>query len=548
MPQGHKLPFGAEDLRGQFGPAPIAECVSFKLGDLVLERLDEFFVSVYDSIEECMHDRTRALTLDWREKACDPTLKVCSIMNREHPSGSNETRNLQRFEVAAVSAKGVHDREEVPLVLFEFWPLARPGRVFNGESVQAQLFADCRDVGRTSRSLIEDCPNETIPFGEDVGDVSDVFDPRPFGVLEPDSSNHRPKRKGSVGCMGQLRDVDVLGWRVHDGRQRQASRRPGPSFPSLGFRLPAMFLRRLAVPLSLSLALIGCSKTSGSGGEQDTSTDERVVIVDVGSKPRKVLRYEIKEGSRATSRMTMGFDMSMAMGDQQMPDQQIPPMVSTISTLVTDVSNDRITFEMTYDSFSIKDGPAHSQEIVSALRQAVKGISGMGGTFVMNDRGVVLEGSVDVPEGVDPTFAQMLDQVSAQTEQLATPFPAQPIGEGASWVVTNETEVGGFTTDTTTTYTLLSRSQDTFELEVEMEQSAKPQNISMPGMPAGATAEILKLEGSGEGTTRGSTSMLLPSATMASSSNVRMKITTEGETTLMTQGMDITVSMKTLAA
>jgi hypothetical protein len=311
-----------------------------------------------------------------------------------------------------------------------------------------------------------------------------------------------------------------------------------------------MFLQRFAIPLSLSLALVGCSKQADpAAAPSDTSGDgPEVVVLDAGAEPREPLRLTVDEGARATSTMTMAFDIAMTIGGHEQQSQAMPPMVSTISTHVTDVSDGRITFEMTYDSFSVQDGPEYAPQVVQAMEDAVEGISGMGGTFVMDDRGAMLEGEVDVPDDVDPTVRQMLEQLSTQTEQLTVPFPVEPVGEGARWVVSTELTVGEITTNLTMNYTLSSLEGEEYEFDVATEQTAEPQDATVPGMPPDASAKILDYELDGEGTFTGQTSMLLPSATTTAGGTVRMEVTSEGDTAEMVQDMEIDVSIETVPA
>ena len=92
------------------------------------------------------------------------------------------------------------------------------------------------------------------------------------------------------------------------------------------------------------------------------------------------------------------------------------------------------------------------------------------------------------------------DELAARWQALAVPLPAEPIGVGARWRTVTRVRLGGAYFKQTGTYRLAARTGDQLSIEVEHVRLAEPQVLTVPGLPAGASAELLGIVRTARGT------------------------------------------------
>ena len=82
------------------------------------------------------------------------------------------------------------------------------------------------------------------------------------------------------------------------------------------------------------------------------------------------------------------------------------------------------------------------------------------------------------PEGASDSARASVEEALVQMNNLPLIFPEEPIGEGASWAVSNRVEDGGISFLQTITYTLLQKQNQTVSLSVSAERKPATQFLN----------------------------------------------------------------------
>jgi hypothetical protein len=166
------------------------------------------------------------------------------------------------------------------------------------------------------------------------------------------------------------------------------------------------------------------------------------------------------------------------------------------------VADGRITANIRVDDEKLTDTADVEPMIVKQMESTIGNSIGQSAKLVLSDRGIGESFSFNENAKADPTAAQTLSSLESTLNMLLTPLPEEPIGPGARWTATTKVEQQAFDASQTVTYTLKGISDGVLHLEIKIEQSADPQDASMPGAPPGTQVKLtaLSLEGSGTAT------------------------------------------------
>ncbi len=229
-------------------------------------------------------------------------------------------------------------------------------------------------------------------------------------------------------------------------------------------------------------------------------TPPTVELLDPGTGPKQELRFRPTANAKQTLTMTLNMDVVNSMAGQPAPTFKIPASVMTMDVLVTQVdANGDIHSEFSYTDADVGTDPSVPPELIDAMRSAIKQLVGLKGSFVTDNRGQVKSGRFALPEGSDPITKQLLEQMSNSLEQFSAPVPAEAIGKGAKWRVSSSLNVGGINLSQSAIYELVDLQNNVATLNVSMEQQAKSQTLTLPGLPTGATFTLKSLTSQGQG-------------------------------------------------
>jgi hypothetical protein len=252
-----------------------------------------------------------------------------------------------------------------------------------------------------------------------------------------------------------------------------------------------------------------------------------VTLLAAGAAPRKALRYAIPAGHKANADMTMTMSMAMNVGGLAMP-MDFPNMKIGMAVSVTTVApNGDITYDLGFTGLTVDDTGGANPAIAAALQPMQASITSIKGTATISDRGVTRSTKIN---SADPSLQQLMGQLTSSAENLSSPFPEEAVGVGARWEVRQANTSGGQTTFQKTVYEIVSIDGAAVSVKVATEQTAPPQSISNPALPAGAEMHLDKMAGTGEGTATIRLDALVPTSQMTMNSAMAMTMGLGGQT------------------
>jgi len=134
--------------------------------------------------------------------------------------------------------------------------------------------------------------------------------------------------------------------------------------------------------------------------------------------------------------------------------------------------------------------------------------------------------------------------MSSQVGNLAAPFPTEPVGRGARWTAERSATINGITMNTTSKYTLRSRTGDRYEVDVTQDAVAPKGPAAIPNMPAGASASIVDFSVRSSGKVSGDLTRLLPvSSTLSGAGDGTMAITAGSERQTLVQHLTLGLTL-----
>lgn len=265
-----------------------------------------------------------------------------------------------------------------------------------------------------------------------------------------------------------------------------------------------------------------------------------VTVLSSGAAPKKQLRYTIPAMQKARMDMTTTISMAMNMGGMAIP-MDMPTMKMSIDIGVTNIAaNGDITYNMAFTSATVEGGAAADPMVASTMQTALAGITSIKGTSTVSSRGVTKSTKLDIG---DPAMQQIIGQMTSSVENLSMPFPEEAVGAGAKWEVRQGNTTGGQTMFVKSTYELVSIDGNAVSLKVVTEQTAPPQPISNPALPAGAEMNLEKVTGSGTGTILIRLDSLVPTSQLESATTMAMTMSMGGQSQPITTDMKMKVSV-----
>ena len=273
--------------------------------------------------------------------------------------------------------------------------------------------------------------------------------------------------------------------------------------------------RQVVLGLVFSMVLVsGCRIEGGSLEGADTapptSTGSPAIDVnpgpvitldDPGAEPRQTLLLRISPGSITTVAIENRSGLQMALDGEQVTSGVVPATRMVIENRVDRVDPDGTAyFTLTVKDTSVIETPGVDPGVAAEVDAALQQLEGLRGTGTVDSHNGGQTMSFDTMAIADDTLRSTIDSLSSQVGSLSAPFPAAPIGAGARWTVRATANINGLAMNTTTRYSLRSRSGDGYQIDLTQQASAPPGAASFPNLPAGAGASIesLVMESSGE--------------------------------------------------
>lgn len=297
--------------------------------------------------------------------------------------------------------------------------------------------------------------------------------------------------------------------------------------------------RRLLVPVAASLILCATAhaQTAAQPAAASDAAQATVELLDAGTGPREALRYTFRAGNAQKAAIDLSMQMGIDLGGQQISLGSIPPIRMTMDMRVAEVTGDgaaRLEFALL--SAEVIDSNA-DQSV--ELQQALDNVDQVSGWYRMDTRGQIIDSDVNLPQ--DPSAAtagELVGNMEQTMQQLAAPFPVEPVGIGARWQVMQRADTGGARISQTAEYTLRARTGTRVELDVKIVDSS----IEIgDALPPGARMMGMRLEGGGN--TSIDLASLVPTARMDVGTQIALSISAQGQSQTMMMDMQMQQAM-----
>jgi Family of unknown function (DUF6263) len=275
-----------------------------------------------------------------------------------------------------------------------------------------------------------------------------------------------------------------------------------------------------------------------------TANPPKVELLTPGSQPQQQLRFKPAVNQKEMATMTLNMDMKMSFGGNSIPSK-LPSTVMKMENVVTKVdANGDIHYNFRYTDVDVTGNASLPPAVIKQMREQMKRMTGLSGSFVVNDRGQTKSGSFVIPPGVDSRTRQTLEQMSQSLEQFAAPLPDAAVGVGAKWQVAMPMTMNGITLNQTANYELVNLKDGMATLKIGLVQQADPQKLRTPGMPKGVEMTLKSLNSTGQGQMVIRLDRFLPSdSSISLTSNAQMQTTNPRSAQPMTIGTETQMEM-----
>lgn len=283
---------------------------------------------------------------------------------------------------------------------------------------------------------------------------------------------------------------------------------------------------------------------AGTTGTEAVATGKAPVyeVISEGAEPRKQLRYAPPAGQSEIMALTMGFELALDFGGVlPAQNQKLPESKMFSRSEVQSVADGKIAYKVVFDRYEMGQAADAQQEmIVAAMTQAWESIKGYEQMLTMDARGNVLDGSLKMPEGVAPALAQNIENLNRSVEQAMITWPEQAVGVGAKWKEITEISNQGVKLEQTAENEVTAIDGDTITVSTTITQKPVSKDLTMPGMPEGATAKLTEFDSKGQGRTIYDLGHIVP---REGESSVETKLGVEASAGGQTQKITTTIKL-----
>jgi hypothetical protein len=227
----------------------------------------------------------------------------------------------------------------------------------------------------------------------------------------------------------------------------------------------------------------------------------KVQLIDAGAEPRREMKFVPTPNSKQTLTLEMGMGIDMAIDGQKiaMPTK-LTKMVMKMDLTVTKVEpNGNIHYNFAYADARFVPDASTPKEMTEAMQESLKKVVGIKGNAISNNRGKQIAFKMVLPENMEPSTKQLLNQLDNSFKDISTPLPQEAVGTGAKWKTTLPLNVLGMKLNQTMDYEVIAIDAESATIKAKFSQSAQPQNMQLPNAPKGAKVRLNSFAANGEG-------------------------------------------------
>jgi hypothetical protein len=268
-----------------------------------------------------------------------------------------------------------------------------------------------------------------------------------------------------------------------------------------------MPLRSLLL-LASTLALLPCRAQEAEG--------TAVTLLEPGAEPRRDLRYRFKAGVVEALDLELRLAASTEMGELKSPERALPPILLTVALEAKSVSPEgELQFDFKVDDFKLVEGGEGNPARLASLRQMLEGLREVSGSGSVSSRGLHREGEFRAPAAANPLLLQVTDQLrQCLLHEVPVPLPREAVGAGARWKATTPVRLQELKATRVVTYTLREAGAEKPRCEVAIDETASPQKMVQPGLPAGYSPALDSLSSTGSGSAAIDLAALVPTSSL----------------------------------
>lgn len=284
-----------------------------------------------------------------------------------------------------------------------------------------------------------------------------------------------------------------------------------------------------------SVGLLGLFVASSSAWAGPT-----VSVIETGTGAKAPLQFVIEAGDVQPVKLTWEMSMNMNMGGLDVP-MEVPPVNMTLQSKTSVSKEDRFEYDMKLTKLTM--APSSSgNPMVEAMRTEMEKLVGMSSHSQMKPSGEVVSSSI---QSTGTASKDLADQLTSAMTQSLVVFPADAIGVGAKWKVTDAVDERGMKLERTTTVVLKERAGTRVLLQLSI--SAKPlsSTITSSDLPPGSTATLKSFDMSGSGMVLYDLKHLFPvESDVKVNANTVMEVSAEGQTMEVGNGLSFKVKIR----
>ncbi|HIK15993.1 MAG TPA: hypothetical protein IGS53_12015 [Leptolyngbyaceae cyanobacterium M33_DOE_097] len=278
---------------------------------------------------------------------------------------------------------------------------------------------------------------------------------------------------------------------------------------------PLSLIRSLLLGTSISLsslpAPLVAQQTAPAAMTDIQMKSAKVQLLTPGVGDRQPLRYRIPANFQQTAVMTLEMDQEMAIGGQAFPKVATPAAAISWDQALTKVEpNGDMQMRFRYTEAKVLPKSTTPEAVTKQIQAELEKMVGIQGEFVMTPVGAMKSGRMMFPEGVTPSVKQSMEQMFQNVQNFGTIFPTEAIAPGATWKVTNAISFNGINITQVATCELIERVGDRVVMNVQIEQTAPPQQVKLSGMPTNVVTQIKSLTAKGSGKVELSLAEIVP--------------------------------------
>lgn len=241
------------------------------------------------------------------------------------------------------------------------------------------------------------------------------------------------------------------------------------------------------------LVFTGCKSETAKDAK-----DDPVLVIDAGTEPRELLRYQIAPGTTTTSKME--YALASLATTRNTAELSVTPGVrlNIVSGPTIEGRGGSIRFDVRIVKAEAIVPEGTDPAVKMDLDKSVAVLNNVGGWVEVDDRGIIQRSELNSRAKNSEVPARLLLMiVNARTSLARVLLPAEPVGIGARWEASKKLVLYGFEIHQSDTYTLVEKKGDQLKLNVQIQQTAPEQTVTFEEEGIELSLESLTMNANG---------------------------------------------------